>query len=187
MLNSERFIYQALKNIAKRKGYSFQTYSFGWIVEIRDGTRTFRLTGYTFDINPSSGVSMAMDKYATHCLLEGVIPSGFLIPSAFVPGDWKAEFIGTTKSDIVEKFLSEHEYPLVLKDARGSQGNDVFKIANRDELLKSLDYFEDKGCDAVLEPFVKSGKELRMLFLDGEMPLAYYKIPGTGWKFNLSQ
>ena len=39
----------------------------------------------------------------------------------------------------------------------------------------------------LLEPFVKSGKELRMLFLDGEMPLAYYKIPGTGWKFNLSQ
>lgn len=118
MLNSDRFIFRALQNIADRNGYRFQTHSYGWIIEISDPTRTFRLTGYTFDMNSTSGVLMARDKYASYVLLSSVLSDDILIPSAFVPCRWKEEFIGTEKQSIVQTFVQRYGFPLILKDMR---------------------------------------------------------------------
>lgn len=71
---------------------------------------------------------MARDKYATHTLLEGIVSSNRIIPSAFVPCAWKEEFIGKKKMEIVREFTTKHAYPLVMKDAHGSQGVNVFKV-----------------------------------------------------------
>lgn len=187
MLNSDRFIFRALKNIAERKGYCFQTHSYGWIIEIQDRVRTFRLTGYTFDVNRPSGVTMARDKYATYVLLSDILPPDILIPSTFVPCAWKEEFIGVSKATMVSDFTAKYAAPYILKDMTGSQGNNVFRIENEAELQERMDYFESIHCDALLSPYIASSKELRVILLDDEVHLAYYKLASGGWKFNLSQ
>lgn len=142
--------------------------------------------GYDLGLNPAAAYYLAKDKGYTKMLLRAIgvnCPDGaeFLLP-------WWHQQIGVPQlkignpnvrsSDAAPDYV-EHElgYPVYVKPVEGSQGQDIFFVRNREELMAVLASYETKRVRvAVIEQPVAL-PDYRIVCLDGRLISAYRRIP----------
>lgn len=142
--------------------------------------------GYNLGLNPAAAYHLAKDKGYTKMMLRTIgvnCPDGaeFLLP-------WWHKEIGVPQlalgnpnvrsTDAAPDYV-EHElgYPVYVKPVEGSQGQDIFYVRNRDELVSVLDSYETKRVRvAVIEKPIEL-PDYRIVCLDGRLISAYRRIP----------
>lgn len=153
-------------------------------IERADGTRS-QFMGTAFDINGQGASALAKDKdYAARLLgSEGFpVPEGVLL---FSPS-FKAELaiknpVMASSLGFAERaldFAARHGFPLFLKPNEGSGGQGVAKVSNLEELFETLAVLFATE-ETVLLQTPATGKDFRILVLDGTVMAAYERSPFT--------
>lgn len=128
-----------------------------------------------FDLNPVSSVKIAQDKGYTHFFLaEG----GFQVPrecSVFAKSFHRHIARPRGLAEAAE-FAKQVGYPVYVKAVRRSQGELVFQVGSKTELLARLrEIFRSDRMALVQETCV--GRDYRLVVLDDEVISAYQRVP----------
>lgn len=127
--------------------------------------------------NSSSAIEVCDDKGKTALALEGsgiVMPKTFLSPFVFNNQD-KIEY------DFLDNIIKELKYPLVLKEAKGSFGEQVYLVDNREQIIKIIE--KKKNISSfVFQEYIKesAGKDIRLQVVGGEVVAAVKRIGAEG-------
>lgn len=172
--NTERNLLKIIKEIGAKENINMQLLSKDWIIELEsDGVYKY-IFGYNFEINSSTAQMIAQDKCATYEVLQSKeIPVVehilFMNPSfhKYVgsQGNWQ---------DILTYFNS-HQNKIVAKPTRGTGGNAVHLIDNLVDLEISIHKLFAKNRSIALSPFYEIKTEFRVIVLDSEVFVAYFK------------
>ncbi len=139
----------------------------------QDGCRVF---------NSSSAVALCDDKTLT-CLRfrkAGLpMPETLLVPMVYFPCDWTGNpFVGTAVRTL--------GFPMVVKEACGSFGKQVWLVRDERELVERLNASSPRTM--LLQRFVASsaGRDLRLQVVGGEVVASMYRWSETDFRANLS-
>lgn len=159
----DRWMVKAIKNICQERGIDFVSYSDDWLLELSKDTHTARILGYKFSLNNGVAAQSAEDKVATSMIL-----AAHQIPAL-------THALVRTKDMYYDKWLKKDWQQVVVKPLVGTSGHGVRlfkKTADASEWIKS------QTIDAwAVSPFIKIKREVRLIVLDGNVLLAYEKIP----------
>lgn len=151
-----------IREICEKQGISFTSFSDEWLLHLEKNGKVARVLGYKFSLNDSVASSIAQDKVASYELLKYynilAVPH-YLIRTKASESDWK-------------KFPWQDG--MVVKPLSGTSGHGVAKVNARD----AEEWMKKWGIEAwAASPFVEIKREVRLIFLDDEMLLAYEKQP----------
>jgi len=160
--------------------YTYNSYSQGWILEIRQiskqqaSAKTMRIVGYTFPLNTASVAAICTDKSACAAILEShQIPC---VPHQLFTRPYLENY--TPTSGIFRPLLQHAEgigYPLVAKVKDGTGGVGVFYISTPRELeVVAMSCFT-KEKDICLSPYYDIVQEYRVVVLEGQAQLCFSK------------
>lgn len=143
-------------------------------ITFKDGRKSyFRYN--TVDLNPVGASDIAKDKdYAAFFMKK----MGYRVPvgAAFASPDW-AKVIGSRKGVAAARaYAKKIGFPLIVKPNSGSQGFGVTMVHNEAQLLRALK-FVHKGDKIALVQKPVSGRDYRVVVLDGKVISAYERIP----------
>jgi len=174
-----RFV-DALRAVAEKHGFGFQTFSRDWIVQITDpkSHRRCSVFGYTFDVNPAAAVEICKEKAATSLVLDGhgvpnISHTVFLSPS----NPFTAEYV--PRSGIwseVQALVSRLGFPVVLKPLKGTGGLDVMKATCWREVEAAVQHIYSRDYGIAVSPYKRIIDEYRCICLDGVVELVYRKV-----------
>lgn len=139
----------------------------------QDGCRVF---------NSASSIALCDDKSLTYLRLRGKgipMPETLLVPMTFFASDWSENpFIGTAVQAL--------GFPMVVKEACGSFGQQVWLVHDRTELVERLNASSPRT--VLLQRFVASshGRDVRMQVVGGEVVACMYRWSDTDFRANLS-
>lgn len=154
-----------------------------WIGTMERGSRRERVVGYTFGLNDSAAVELAVDKAATWSMLSS---------SSIDVVRHREWSFGDPESLADAKIVADGErLPIVVKPVRGHSGADVHRAFSVDELAATFDLLRRKYRSVVVSPFVAFADEYRLIVLDGRILLAFQKSrmadagdPRSEWRHN---
>ncbi|WP_417687424.1 ATP-dependent carboxylate-amine ligase [Roseibium sp.] len=151
-------------------------------IESAAGRRSF-FVGTRFSLNPQGSAEMARDKgYCLEFLRRSGLPTPetLLISSpALVEGirakrPTYASALPGSREAI--RFAADTGYPVFVKPNDGQEGKDVSKVGSEIELIGLLDDLFTRH-DRVLVQEALTGKDLRIVVLDGEVLCAIERVP----------
>ncbi len=158
----DRLLPGMVRQACSELGFSVETFSDDWVIEIKNGKRIRRIIGYIFDINSAAASALAADKVAAYQILTA---NGI----AAVPHQ-----LLRTKVGQVGNVAGQDK--VVVKPLTGTSGHGVRLLAP-DAIMH---YVSQSGIEAwAISPYVAIKKEIRLVVLDGALLLAYEKIPVT--------
>jgi RimK family alpha-L-glutamate ligase len=132
--------------------------------------------------NRSSCVRLCDDKRLTHLVMtEHQIPT---VRTIFAPMTY--ENIGFTELDFLRRVEKELSYPLVMKEAFGSFGEQVYRIHSREELLA---YVQNSHTNALLfQPYIahSCGRDVRLQVVGDRVVAAMYRWSDTDFRANIT-
>ena len=139
----------------------------------QDGCRVF---------NSASSVALCDDKSLTYLRLreEGFpMPETLLVPMSFFPFDW-------SESPFVETAVRTLGFPMVVKEACGSFGQQVWLVRDRAELSERLNASSPRT--VLLQRFVASshGRDIRVQVVGREVVASMYRWSDTDFRANIS-
>lgn len=172
--NKDRFLIEALREIAADRGIQFTPFSHDWVVQLNRGGKTHAVYGYNFDLNPAAAASIANDKSAVAAILEAHrIPHVehvlFLAPHL-------TDYLGTAGNwSRAIQYAESRGFPIVCKTNQGTRGNSVFKINDQTGLEAAFQkvHASDRGLS--LSPFYSIEAEYRTILLQDNELLCYRK------------
>ncbi|HMY80895.1 MAG TPA: sugar-transfer associated ATP-grasp domain-containing protein [Candidatus Absconditabacterales bacterium] len=133
--------------------------------------------GYDYGINNASVHRVFDDKIICGKILY---QAGFHTPESFLIISNQSKFSGTINNrTALEKWLSNKSFPLIVKPINGSQGEGVHKIMTLEQLQTIVDQLNEGALGSMylmIQPLI-SGKDIRVIYLDGTIELAYERIP----------
>jgi len=149
--------------------------SFGYL-QLHDGTRRY-WNGSALDLNTVGAAELTRDKAYTNLVLR---KAGFPVPQghAFGSSEWCASTGSTEGFEEALTYADSLGYPLIVKPNSSQGGRLVFRAMNRDDLAASLNSIFREHTLALIEEKI-SGRDARLLVLDGEVVLAYERLPLT--------
>lgn len=152
------------------------------------GRRFFKST--CFDLNPSAAAQIAADKFfcAQFLALAGLPTPQSVI--GFAPkciAKWKAKNPALAASldpfESAEKAAKDWGFPLYVKPNEGAEGEGVHQVHDKAQLKAQLSALYQEH-DRVLIQRAAPGNDTRIVVLEGEVRLAYQRLPlavtGTG-------
>lgn len=181
------FVYSILQEVCAERGYTLhgdRRYGYSGAIEYPDGRRTFFM-GTAFDINGQGASQLARDKAYSAQLLAGSgirCPEGVLL---FSPR-YRAELAlksrtlaaGLAFAEPALAFANSHGFPLFLKPNEGTAGKGVMKVTSVERLFEGIrDIFET--ADKALLQVPATGRDYRLVVLDGKVMAAYERAPFT--------
>lgn len=178
------FLGALLKKIAPRIGARvFVEPVWGYVGQIsyKNGRKRY-FRGSTLDLNPVGSSDIAKDKdYAN--LFMGRLGYPIITGKAFYSPRWAAAIKSRQSTSAALTYARKLGFPLVVKPNSGSQGSGVAVVYNARELRMALERVF--AVDRVgLVQRVVTGKDYRIVVLDGRIISAYERIPlsvtGTG-------
>jgi len=128
-----------------------------------------------FDLNTIGATEIAIDKdYAAFFMKKMGYP--VIKGKAFCSPSW-AKAIGSKEStDAAYKYALKLGFPVIVKPNSKSQGRGVSKVYNREQFYSALrDIFHYDNI--VLVQRIVTGKDYRLVVLDGDLISAYQRIP----------
>lgn len=173
-MNKNRFLIEALRQIAASREIEISFFSHDWIVQLNwNGISRF-VYGYNFDLNSSAAALIANDKCAlSDVLAQHKIPHVehklFLAPEV-------SDYVGSSGNwfDAMQ-YVEQTGYPVVCKDNQGTGGNRVLRVKNQKELESAFQEIHTCGRGLALSPYYWIEAEYRMILLDGLELLCYEK------------
>lgn len=139
----------------------------------QDGCRVF---------NSASSIALCDDKSFTYLRLRRAglpMPETLLVPMTFFAADWSENpFL-----DAAERALG---FPMVVKEACGSFGQQVWLVFNRTELVERLNASSPRTM--LLQRFVAAskGRDIRLQVVGREVVAGMYRWSDTDFRANIS-
>lgn len=161
--NYQKILYE----ICHERNIKITTVSNNWVnILEKDGKRQY-VVGSIFDnINPVATSKILDDKYALYDVLTHFnIP---IIKHHLLYKDYDKKE--------VENLFNKYHSDVVIKANQGYGGKDVFHITSKKELFSQMDKLFTKNYSISLCPYYDILKEYRLIVLDKEILLMYYKI-----------
>ncbi len=173
----ERFPVQMveLAKMAEEMGYevSWVDKWSGGLMEING-----RFFGYglipKFPLNSGISRQLVRDKVYGYMLME---KNGIKVPEGDYFFRYDEKYLKQTEGKGVQEaieFASRLNYPVFVKPNRGALGRDCKLVINVEELKDGLEKIWTSDFMAIIQR-VLNGREYRVMFLDGEVILAYEK------------
>ena len=115
--------------------------------------------------NSAQAIAICDDKALTYLQLQnnGIPqPETIMVPLAYEAIDW-------SKVRVIDTAIEKLSFPLILKKCRGSFGDGVHLVSDKDTLVELLARYSDEATDVILQKFVKesSGRDIRVQVIDG--------------------
>ena len=158
---TDRYVPQMVRTVCRELGIECHAYSDDWVIELSRGNDTWRIVGYTFDINSAGAAAVANDKVAAHQLMaaHGVDTVEHCLYR-----------VGASAATDIPSWQK-----IVVKPLTGTGGHGVRVFANKQA---ACDYMKQSGIDGwAISPYVAIVREVRIILLDRELLLSYEKIP----------
>lgn len=153
-----------LRAAAEKRGWSVTLHpdgAFAGEIRLPDGSARFFYRS-TYDINSAGATYVARDKSLTKFFLGRrgypVLPGHTLFSRDDVP---------------------ELAYPVMVKANAEAGGAGIERVDASEELGTALDRAFAFGSIVLIEPYIANMRDYRLLVLDGELLLAYERIPLT--------
>lgn len=163
----EPFVAQ-IDHACRDLGVSVRWLSDSWVAVLEKGTRRGHIVGYTFGLNDSAAVELAVDKTATAEIL-----AAYRVPVV----DHKIFTFGDlTSTDAAAQIAAECPLPVVVKPARESDGLDVRRAETVDHLCSVLRDLRTRHAAIAVSPLIAQPDEYRVVILDGRVLLAFRKV-----------
>lgn len=139
----------------------------------QDGCRVF---------NSASSIALCDDKSLTYLRLreEGLpMPETLIAPMMFFAADW-------SHNPFVETAVQTLGFPMVVKEACGSFGQQVWLVKDRSELIERLNASASRTM--LLQRFVASsyGRDIRVQVVGREVVASMYRWSETDFRANVS-
>ena len=181
------FVDSMLQDVCAEKGHALHGdpyYGYSGFIEFAHGKRAFFM-GTAFDVNGQGASQLARDKaYSGQLLAQAGIrtPEGVLL---FSPR-YKAELAlknpamaaGLGFAEPALAFVATHGFPLFLKPNEGTAGKGVSRVTSIGQLFAAVHgLFET--CDKALLQAPATGRDYRLVVLDGQVLAAYERSPFT--------
>lgn len=159
----DRWIVEMLRDIARSRDITFESWSDDWIIELRKATEIHRVIGYRFDANDSVASNISQDKVATYTLL-----AAHSIPAV------EHRLVRTKVSATNMQDLQSWD-GVVIKPLVGTSGHGVRKFQ---DMSSAVTYVNQSFIQAwAAAPYIAIATETRIVLLDGQPLLAYEKRP----------
>lgn len=153
-------------------GVELRWFSDSWIGLLSYGVHRGHIVGYTFGLNDSAAVELAVDKTATAAVLSAhSIP--VVAHEIFTFGD-------LSSADAAFQIATKWPPPIVFKPARESDGLDVRRADTVDDLEPLIGYFRTRHAAIAVSPLVTQPEEYRVVVLDGHALLVFRKMMPAG-------
>jgi len=119
--------------------------------------------------NNETALSVCDDKALTYLSLHD-LKNVKLIPSAFSPLRFSGSF--RLNSKFIQRILSLYQYPFIVKEVRGSYGNEVHLIDNDTEFLQVLQKIQNR--QFIVQKYIESskGRDIRVWVVGNKVILA---------------
>ena len=132
--------------------------------------------------NSASSIALCDDKSLTYLRLRGEglpMPETLLVPMTFFAADW-------SENPFVDTAAQSLGFPMVVKEACGSFGQQVWLVHNRAELVERLNASSPKT--VLLQRFVASsrGRDVRLQVVGREVVASMYRWSDTDFRANIS-
>ena len=132
--------------------------------------------------NSARAIALCDDKALTYLALKNSsvpMPKTLIAPMTFFPTDW-------TKNPFLEIAHQEIGFPMVVKEACGSFGWQVWLIENQEDLAAKLAECSPKR--VILQEYVASshGRDVRINIVGGKPVAAMYRYSHTDFRANIS-
>lgn len=107
------------------------------------------------------------------------IPKTYFAPKTF-------EGLNRNNHEFAYKVMEQLSYPVIIKEAYGSFGEQVYLINNKDELDKKIDELNYK--DFLIQEYISSskGKDIRINIVDNKYICAIKRINNNDFRSNIS-
>jgi D-alanine-D-alanine ligase-like ATP-grasp enzyme len=129
----------------------------------------------TLDLNPVGAADIAKDKaYAGFFLGKMGYPT--VTGRTFYRDDWCAAIGSRDDARAALRYAKRLGFPLIVKPNSGSQGKNVSSVSNAKELRRALRAVFTEDRIALVQRKV-TGRDYRIVVLDGKVISAYERIP----------
>ncbi len=131
--------------------------------------------------NSARGIELCDNKILTALALNGKVrmPKTIIVPKTF-------EGVGYTNFNFLEKAVQELGLPIVIKEAYGSFGKQVYLAATIDEAKEILNKIGYKEC--LIQEFIASskGRDARINVVGGKVVASMYRFNNSDFRSNIS-
>lgn len=145
----------------------------GQIIFQNGQKRYFRYS--SLDLNTLGASEISKDKdYANYFMKRMGYP---VIKGETFFSDYWCRVVDSNKNiQAAEKYADQLGYPLMAKPNSGSQGKDVIKVNNSQELKNALKQIFKHDNIALIQKII-NGNDYRLVVLDGKIISAYQRLP----------
>ena len=129
----------------------------------------------TLDINTYGASSIVRDKDFAHFFMQDM---GYSVPKSITvfSKEWAQTIREPYNPEAAVQFAHTHGYPVVVKPNNESQGRGITFAYSDDEVRNALSEIFEKHQVALVQEKVP-GKDYRIVVLDGEIEMAYERVP----------
>lgn len=175
----DRFVVQALGEIAERRGLEHEVAAGGWLVRVGDGHGRLEVFGYQLSLNTAVAAALARDKAAaTARLAADGLP---VIPAELILRDDRQAWVdGRTTRAAFDQALARVPPPVVVKPNEGTSGADVHRADEPGAAWTAVRDLLGTEPSVVVQPLVTVASEERWVLLGDEPVLRYAKAPAPG-------
>jgi D-alanine-D-alanine ligase-like ATP-grasp enzyme len=160
---------------ASSLGIEVNFFTGNWAIQLsKSGVKKF-IVGYTFPLNDSACYKMIRNKnLCSEILTANNIPN---VPHKlmFSPSVLEKRKSMTGNFKIIQQFISENDFPILIKKNNSTKGEGVYLLNSEPELEAALSKVYATDITFCLSPFRKNIREYRNVVLDGECLLSYEK------------
>lgn len=167
-----------LQELSSEFDISITVFSHEWIIRLEKRGIVKYVFGYNFELNTSAAQMIANDKSAVSDLLQyygipHVEHKLFLNPRLhnYVSdlGNW----------DSIVSFASEHDFRVVCKPNKGTNGRGVIRVETQRELERAVEQLFQNNRAICIAPYHSITQEYRLILIGNNCELAYKKILPT--------
>ncbi len=183
MMTRRRYL-ALIQQSVKIDDISFEEISPDYLyrVHLKQDQKSFIMHDVEIGLNNASAAKVAMSKSATYATLKREnIPS---IEHVFIMNSY-SRFISGDSFQLARELFYKWGEAVVLKQDNGSQGNNVYKINNIEDLIKQLQSIFSLQTNASISPYYEAIFEYRIVTLLGEPKILLAKERTNSWKHNL--
>jgi D-alanine-D-alanine ligase-like ATP-grasp enzyme len=155
-----------------------------WAIQLRKGNAIKFIVGYAFPLNDSACFKIAGNKNLCSEILTASNIANVPHQLILSPNILQKRKSKQGNFKIIQQFISENGFPLLIKKNNSSKGEGVYLLNNEPELENTLSKVYSTDASLCLSPFRANIREFRNIVLDGQCVLSYEKqipfITGDG-------
>ncbi len=177
--------HRILSDICQEENIKISWLSNNWLALLEKNAQRHFIMGYKFDLNSAIAAGIADDKFATFDVLKKAKVPVTYHALLYEPNNHARCAQGKNTLEYVRDFFCQNHEHIVIKPNNGTRGMNVREISQEVEIEPALKAIFHQSYSASMCPFYEIEREYRLIMLDGEEKISYYKERRNDWRFNL--